>query len=117
VGLRGDRCAYVADNPAKDFVSPHRLGSWTVRVRRLGSLHTNAPSGGDIDAEITSLDDLDTALAWDDCPTSNHTTNDFRRGIAPSEQNREENAGGGGGDDPDRQRRRRGRAGRSPWPT
>jgi putative hydrolase of the HAD superfamily len=66
VGLRGDRCAYVADNPAKDFVSPHRLGWRTVRVRRLGSLRADAPSGGDIDAEITSLDDLDTALAWDD---------------------------------------------------
>jgi putative hydrolase of the HAD superfamily len=85
VGLRGDRCAYVADNPAKDFIAPHRLGWRTVRVRRLGSLHANARSGSDIDAEITSLDDLDSALAWDDCPTSNHTTNDFRRGRAPSE--------------------------------
>jgi hypothetical protein len=51
----------------------------------MGSLRANAPSGDDIDAEITSLDDLDTALAWDDFPTSNHTTNDFHRGIAPSE--------------------------------
>jgi hypothetical protein len=24
-GLRGDRCAYVADNPAKDFVAPHLI--------------------------------------------------------------------------------------------
>lgn len=79
------RCAYVPDNPAKDFVAPHRLGWRTVRVRRMGSLRANAPSGDDIDAEITSLDDLDTALAWDDFPTSNHTTNDFHRGIAPSE--------------------------------
>jgi hypothetical protein len=53
--------------------------------------------GGDIDAEITSLDDLDTALAWDDSPARNHIMNDFRRGIThPSEQIREENAGGRG---------------------
>jgi hypothetical protein len=86
VGLRGDRCAYVADNPAKDFVTPHRLGWRTVRVRRADSLYANVRSGGDIDAEITSLDNLYTALAWDNSPTSNHIMNDFRRGIAPSEQ-------------------------------
>ena len=45
VGLDGDRCAYVADNPAKDFVAPHRLGWRTVRVRRAGGLHAEEPSG------------------------------------------------------------------------
>ena len=39
-------------------------------MRRLGNLHANVRSGGD--AAITSLDNLDTALAWDDSPTSNH---------------------------------------------
>ena len=63
-GAAGDRCAYVADNPAKDFVAPHRLGWRTVRVRRPGGLHAEVPSGDDVDAEITGLDDLDTALAW-----------------------------------------------------
>jgi putative hydrolase of the HAD superfamily len=66
VGLHGDRCAYVADNPAKDFVAPHRLGWRTVRVRRPESLHADVPSGADVDAEITGLDGLDTALAWGD---------------------------------------------------
>src|SRR5690606_21592952 len=36
LGLAGDRCAYVADNPAKDFAAPHALGWRTVRVRRPG---------------------------------------------------------------------------------
>lgn len=65
LGVSGDRCAYVADNPAKDFVAPHRLGWRTVRVRRPGSLHADVPSGDDVDAEITSLADLDAALAWE----------------------------------------------------
>jgi len=62
VRLRGDRYACVADNPAKNFVEPHQLRWRTVRVRRLGSLHSNTQSGGDIDAEIASLDNLDAAL-------------------------------------------------------
>jgi glycosyltransferase involved in cell wall biosynthesis/FMN phosphatase YigB (HAD superfamily) len=64
LGLRGGQCAYVADNPAKDFVAPHALGWRTVRVRRPGGLHAGVPSGGDVDAEITSLADLDAALGW-----------------------------------------------------
>jgi glycosyltransferase involved in cell wall biosynthesis/FMN phosphatase YigB (HAD superfamily) len=68
LGLSGDRCAYVADNPAKDFVAPHRLGWRTVRVRRPGGLHAEVPSGDDVDAEITSLADLDAALGWEDDP-------------------------------------------------
>jgi glycosyltransferase involved in cell wall biosynthesis/FMN phosphatase YigB (HAD superfamily) len=68
LGLSGDRCAYVADNPAKDFVAPHRLGWRTVRVRRPGGLHAEVPSGDDVDAEITSLADLDAALGWEADP-------------------------------------------------
>jgi glycosyltransferase involved in cell wall biosynthesis/FMN phosphatase YigB (HAD superfamily) len=64
LGLGGDRCAYVADNPAKDFVAPHRLGWRTVRVRRPGGLHAEVPSGDDVDVEIASLDQLDGALGW-----------------------------------------------------
>ena len=75
VGLQGDRCAYVADNPAKDFVAPHRLGWRTVRVRRPGGLHADVPSGDDVDAEIASLADLDTALGWPD----SRPTRRFRR--------------------------------------
>ena len=65
VGLAGDRCAYVADNPAKDFVAPHRLGWRTVRVRRAGGLHADQPSGEDVDVEIGGLGELDAALGWD----------------------------------------------------
>ncbi len=74
LGLSGDRCAYVADNPAKDFVAPHRLGWRTVRVRRPGGLHADVPSGDDVDAEITSLDELDAALAWDPPPPASTST-------------------------------------------
>lgn len=66
LGLAGDRCAYVADNPAKDFVAPHRLGWRTVRVRRSGGLHAHVPSGDDVEAEISGLDQLDAALGWGD---------------------------------------------------
>ena len=64
LGLRGEQCAYVADNPGKDFVAPRSLGWRTVRVRRPGGLHAEVPSGDDVDAEITSLADLDDALGW-----------------------------------------------------
>ena len=37
-------CAYVADNPAKDFLAPNRLGWLTVQWRRRGQVHArNAP--------------------------------------------------------------------------
>ncbi len=75
VGLAGHRCAYVADNPAKDFVAPHRLGWRTVRVRRVGGLHADVPSGDDVDVEIAGLDELDTALGWDEAP-STHSAQD-----------------------------------------
>lgn len=49
------RCVYVADNPAKDFVGPRRLGWRTVRVRRPEGLHAKAPSRGDVDLEVRDL--------------------------------------------------------------
>jgi putative hydrolase of the HAD superfamily len=72
VGLPGDPVRLCRRQPGQGLRHPPSAGVAEVRVRRLGSLHANAPSGGDIDAEITSLDNLDTALAWDDSPTSNH---------------------------------------------
>ena len=41
-------CAYVADNPAKDFLAPNALGWLTVQWRRPGQLHADgpAPPGG-----------------------------------------------------------------------
>lgn len=61
LGAKGGRCVYVADNPAKDFASPRRLGWHTVRVRRRGGLHAHVPSGPDVDYEVASLNALDCA--------------------------------------------------------
>lgn len=57
-GYSGESCVYVADNPTKDFVAPKSLGWRTVRVRRAGGLHTESPSGSDVDLEITDLSEL-----------------------------------------------------------
>ena len=46
-GLAADRFTYVADNPAKDFLAPGRLGWRTVQVARPERLHRGeAPSPG-----------------------------------------------------------------------
>jgi len=37
-------CAYVADNPAKDFVAPNRLGWTTVQLVRAGQVHADEPT-------------------------------------------------------------------------
>jgi len=58
LGVRGDRCTYVADNPAKDFVGPRQLGWRTIRVRREHSLHFGVESGDDVDQEMADLSDL-----------------------------------------------------------
>ena len=48
----------MADNPAKDFVSPRQLGWRTVRIRRTGGLHAEVAGGSDIDVELSCLDEL-----------------------------------------------------------
>jgi putative hydrolase of the HAD superfamily len=63
-GLAGAACAYVADNPVKDFAGPRARGWRTVRVRRDGGLHAAVASGEDVDAEITDFANLDDALGW-----------------------------------------------------
>jgi putative hydrolase of the HAD superfamily len=57
-GARGAACAYVGDNPAKDFGGPRSLGWRTIRVRRPGALHVDVPSGDDVDEEIESFAEL-----------------------------------------------------------
>ena len=49
-------CAYVADNPAKDFVAPNALGWLTVQYRQPGQVHADkpAPQAGD-PAAVVSL--------------------------------------------------------------
>jgi putative hydrolase of the HAD superfamily len=57
----GQAFLYVADNPAKDFEAPARLGWRTYRVRRSGSLHVDVPSGSSVDHEAH---DLSHFLEW-----------------------------------------------------
>jgi putative hydrolase of the HAD superfamily len=66
LGGAGDLYAYVADNPAKDFVGPASLGWKTVRVRRPASLHWSAESGAGVDAEIQDLSGLEPVLELSD---------------------------------------------------
>lgn len=57
-------CAYVADNPAKDFVAPNRLGWRTVQIMRPGQVHAHkAPvAGGRPEVVARSIGELATAL-------------------------------------------------------
>ena len=59
-----ERCAYVADNPAKDFLAPNGLGWLTIRFVCDGQVHAGsaAPPGGEPQIVIRSLDDLETAV-------------------------------------------------------
>lgn len=53
-------CAYIADNPAKDFLAPNALGWLTVQVCRADGIYRNAaaPPGGTPALTIDSLFDL-----------------------------------------------------------
>lgn len=50
-------CVYLGDNPAKDFITPRRLGWRTVRVRRPGGLyfHCEPGDGCAADQELNDL--------------------------------------------------------------
>ncbi len=54
------RCTYVADNPAKDFLAPNRLGWRTVQVCRAGALYVDLPPPpeGAAGTTLLSLDGL-----------------------------------------------------------
>jgi putative hydrolase of the HAD superfamily len=58
LGAPCDRCVYVADNPAKDFVAPRARGWATIRVRRPRSLHYGVDGGDDIDHEVADMTEL-----------------------------------------------------------
>ncbi len=64
-GLVGSQCAYVADNPSKDFIAPNLLGWRSTMVRRPGALYADlsAPAGGEPQLVIDSLDRLPESLA------------------------------------------------------
>lgn len=62
LGVAHDGCVYVADNPAKDFITARALGWRTVQVARPGQTHAaEAPSAAHA-AEV-SAPDLRAALA------------------------------------------------------
>ena len=64
-GLPGALCAYVGDNPSKDFVAPNRLGWRTIMVQRPEALYAHLPAAeqGRPACQIESLDHLADALA------------------------------------------------------
>jgi putative hydrolase of the HAD superfamily len=64
LAVEPEQCAYVADNPAKDFAGPARLGWRTVRVRRNGGLHAATDSGGDVEIELGQLTALGRVLGF-----------------------------------------------------
>jgi putative hydrolase of the HAD superfamily len=43
LGVAHDQCAYIADNPAKDFLAPNRLGWLSVHYLRDGQLYAEVP--------------------------------------------------------------------------
>jgi putative hydrolase of the HAD superfamily len=55
LGVSADRCTYIADNPAKDFLAPRQRGWTTIRIRRAAGLHFAVPGGQDIDHEAPDL--------------------------------------------------------------
>jgi putative hydrolase of the HAD superfamily len=60
-GCSGNACAYVADNPSKDFTAPRSLGWRTLRIRRPLGLHFELPHGGDVDSVVP---DMSTVPEW-----------------------------------------------------
>lgn len=61
----GGPCVYVADNAAKDFVTPNRLGWLTVQLLRPERVHDGAApdAAHAAQAQIESLDQLDAVIA------------------------------------------------------
>lgn len=54
------QCVYIADNPAKDFLAPRRLGWHTICIRRPEGVYASSipPSEGEPEYQITSMDDV-----------------------------------------------------------
>ena len=59
-----EACAYVADNPAKDFLAPNALGWLSVQFLRDGQVHAHnpAPPGGKPQKIVRSAEQLLEAL-------------------------------------------------------
>lgn len=59
-----EACAYVGDNPAKDFVAPNKLGWVSIQYLLPGQIHAGnaTPAGGRPQRLVRSPDQLRTAL-------------------------------------------------------
>ena len=68
LGVEPSLCAYVADNPAKDFIAPNALGWTTIRVLRADGIYRDraAPEGGSAHHTIENLDAVDGLLPTGD---------------------------------------------------
>jgi len=64
LGAADERCVYVADNPAKDFVAPNRMGWRTVQLVCAGQIHSAkyAPEGGQPQVVVGSLEEAARAV-------------------------------------------------------
>lgn len=60
-GQNGSTCLYIADNPAKDFITPNVRGWRSIRIRRGNGVYDDVPSppGGCEQFQVQSLDDID----------------------------------------------------------
>ncbi len=58
----GERCVYVADNPAKDFAGPSIRGWRSIRIRRPDGLHHDVPGTTGVWLEVTDLRPLPAAI-------------------------------------------------------
>ncbi len=63
VGVRGQACAYIGDNPVKDFVAAKGRGWRTVRVSRPGGLYAEVRAAVGDEPDCT-VRDLREAIAW-----------------------------------------------------
>lgn len=61
LGVAHAQCAYIADNPAKDFVAPNTLGWLTICIRREQGIYIDAPTapGGEAQHVVDSLRAVD----------------------------------------------------------
>jgi putative hydrolase of the HAD superfamily len=61
LGIEAQDAIYIADNPTKDFIGPHRLGMQSIRIIRPGGEHAAAlarPRADDASWRVTSLTQL-----------------------------------------------------------
>lgn len=60
-GLSGAQCAYIADNPLKDFYAPNTMGWLTIRVRSKDGLYARLEASGDYKAR-SQIDQIASVL-------------------------------------------------------